>query len=294
MSTAAVRSANLSFRVLTPPDQGALEIFLERHLASSVTLLAYIKRGGLEDQGQPYQGTYVAAWDGETIISVAVHYTNGIAVVQASQSLTPIVRMAVAESGRPVTAVQGPWSQVEAAIGALAVAPRSKFVGRPHSLLTLGLSKLQVPDGVKSGDVKVRNAVAADIPTLVPWLVAQQVETAGVADTPELRERVHQELLQQAGASGLFVAETDHIVATASFEVWSPPTVKIGGVYSPPALKNKAYGACAVFGALHLAKTHGVQRAVILCDRNDAGTQKSYQALGFTALGDYGVLRYTG
>tara|TARA_R110000868_G_scaffold19481_1_gene83771 strand:+ start:2806 stop:3690 length:885 start_codon:yes stop_codon:yes gene_type:complete len=294
MSTAAVRSTNLSFRVLDPSEQGALEIFLERHWSSSVTLLAYVRAGGLQDQGQAYQGTYVGAWDGATLIAVAVHYTNGIVVVQASQSLTPIVRMAVAESRRSVTAIQGPWSQVEAAVGALAVAPRTKFVGRPQTLSTLDLSKLQVPDAVKSGKVKVRNATAADIPKLVPWIVALQIETSDAVDTPELRARVSEELSQQAAASGLFVAETDRIVATACFEIWSPPTVKIGGVYSPPALKDKAYGACAAFGALHLAQSHGVKRAVILCDRNNMTAQKSYRALGFTALNDYGVLRYTG
>ena len=228
------------------------------------------------------------------MIAVAVHYSNGIVVVQANQWLAQLVHVAVAESAWPVTAVQGPWSQAEAAVAALGIASWRKFIGRPQTLSTFDLSKLQVASAIKKGHVKVSNATAADFPKIVPWLVAQQIQTAGAVDTPEFRARVHAALRQQAEASGLIVAETGRIVATACFEIWSPPTVKIGGMYSPPTWKDKAYGACAVFGALQLAQSHGVRRAIILCDRNNMAAQKFYHALGFTALSDYGVLRYVG
>jgi len=289
-----VRSANLTFRVLTPPDQGALEIFLERHWSSSVTLIAYSRSGGLFDQGYPFQGTYVAAWDGATIVALAVHYSNNVMVVQAPQSLTPIVRMAASESRRPVMAVQGPWPQVEAAVGALGIAPRNKFVGKPQSLSTLDMGKLQVPEVMGRGEVTARKATMDDIPTLVSWISEMHVQSNGATDSPELRDYVEQELQQQVQASGLFVAETDHIVATACYEIWSPPTVKIGSVYAPPEYKDKGYAACAVYAALELARSHGVQRAAILCDRNNMALQRSYRAMGFMAPNDYGVLRYAG
>ncbi|MEQ9449029.1 MAG: hypothetical protein RLN70_09005, partial [Rhodospirillaceae bacterium] len=132
---------------------------------------AYARKGGLVDQGYPFQGTYVAAFDGSTIVAVAAHYTNGMLVVQATQSLRPIVHKALEQSGRPLTAVQGPWGHVEAAVAALRIAPREKFVGRPQAVATVEMTNLKAPENIERGEATARPATREDIPKLLPWMI---------------------------------------------------------------------------------------------------------------------------
>lgn len=281
------RTAGPHIRPLAAGDERAFELFLHRHWSTSVTLRANAKAAGFENQGEPGQGTYYAAWEGETIVGAAAHYTNDVIVLEAPRALIQVVRGVFAASGRAVAAIQGPWPQVEAAVATLAL-KRDKMTGMAKMLSTLDLTKMAKPDVLKRGQVKVREAAAADIDALVPWYIAHHTENSGFTATSEAARET---LQQQIDVHGLYVAETDRIVAMAGFEVWQSDVVKIGGVYTPPALKDKGYAGAAVAGALMVAQTHGVGRAIILCSKTDSAAQKIYRAIGFTSLSDYGVLR---
>ncbi|MBY0511071.1 MAG: hypothetical protein K2P94_13095 [Rhodospirillaceae bacterium] len=286
-ATMPSRTAGPQIRPLTAGDERAFELFFQRHWSTSVTLRANAKAAGLEDQGAPGQGTYYAAWEGATIVGAAAHYTNDVIVLEAPRALNQVVRGVFAASGRAVAAIQGPWPQVEAAVATLAL-KRDKMAGQAKMLSTLDLTKMMKPDVLKRGQVKVREAAAADIEALVPWYIAHHIENSGFTASSDAARDA---LQQQIDVRGLFVAETDRVVAMAGFEVWQSDVVKIGGVYTPPALKDKGSAAAAVVGALMAAQTHGVGRAIILCGKNDSAVQKAYRAIGFTSLSDYGVLR---
>ena len=49
----------LVVRLLGPDDRAPLEAFLERHADSSLFLRSNLRAGGLVDEGEPFQATWV-------------------------------------------------------------------------------------------------------------------------------------------------------------------------------------------------------------------------------------------
>ncbi|TAL02030.1 MAG: hypothetical protein EPO08_08230 [Rhodospirillaceae bacterium] len=292
MSNTYLRIADTNLRPLAPGDEPAVDAYLNRHWASTMFMRANLRMGGLVDQGHPTQGTYVAMWDGATIEGLAVHYRNGALVLHAARHLGIVVREAVAISQRPVMAIAGPWLQVETAATSTGVVERSRMVGTPQVLMTLDLGKLAVPEAAIRENVRARLATMADLETLLPWRMARDAETHGLPNTPPRRAAVRADMAEQIRVQGLYVAETKRLVAMASYDTWQPDGVQIGGVWVPPALREKGYGAVAVAEAALAAYGHHVPRATLLLEKAHRSTAMSYRALGFTSIGDYGMLSY--
>ncbi len=288
------RSDESNLRILVPGDELVLERHLSRYAASSVALRANLQIGGILDQGQPYQGTYAALWDGATILAVAAHYWNGALMLQAPRAVGEVIRAAVAGSGRPVTFVQGPWSQVQAAADILGAMSNQRWIGRVYDLRLLDISKLQIPDPVKRREARHRVATAADLEFLLSWEASREAEISGVTESLEQRARVRGKLEQLIAQTALYVAETTQspprIVAMAYIEYGVPGLIQIGGIWSPPLVKDKGYAAVAVAGAVLAAQVHGFKQASLLADKASTATLNSYRALGFTSIGEYGFL----
>ena len=64
--------------------------------------------------------------------------------------------------------------------------------------------------------------------------------------------------------------------------------VQIGGVWTPPELRGRGYARRVVAGALRVAKREGVTRAVLFTENPAA--RRSYEALGFRRVGEFGVI----
>jgi len=275
-----------------PGDEAALESHLLRHWASSMLLRSNFRAYGLVDEGQPRQATYVAAWEGATIMGMATHFGDGTLLLQAPRSLAPIVRAAVATSRRPVTRITGPWPQVEAAVSALGLPPRTLHSGKPRVLASLDVGKLQPPDLVTRNEASARLATQADLNLIVPWRTAWDL--ASGLNTSEAAVRAA--LDQQIGVHGVFVVESrrsSQPVAMVAYDVWLPDAVQAGRALLAPALtdaRDKAFAAVGVAFAVSAAAAHGVKRAAVLVDGNDYHTLMAYRALGFTPIGDFGTL----
>src|SRR5258708_39253838 len=99
-------------RQLATGDEAALEAFLRSHTESSMFLRSNLRRVGLVDEGQPYQASYVAAFDGQAIIGVMAHCWNGMLNVQAPEAIDAIAPAVVAATGRTVLGLSGPGDQV--------------------------------------------------------------------------------------------------------------------------------------------------------------------------------------
>ncbi len=286
-TSAVKRPAGPVMGILAPGDAHTLELFLQRHWSTSVTLRANLRAAGLDNMGQPHQGTYFAAWEGATIVGVAAHYNDDVVVLQAPRALQQIVRGVVAASNRAVAAIQGPWPQVEAAVAALGFA-RDKLTGKAQILSTLDLARMLTPDLIKRGQVKIREANPSDLKTLLPWHAAHQEGNTPFVDSSDATRAA---LQMRIDAQAMYIAETDRPVAMVCFDMWQGDAVKIGAIHTLPALKDKGFARAAIVGALQAAQQRGVTRAIILCDKTDTASQRAFGAIGFTTLSDYGVLR---
>jgi predicted GNAT family acetyltransferase len=293
MSNQILRAPEPTLHPVLPGDEHALYRYLDQHWASTMLIRSNLRIGGLVDQGHPTQGTYIAMWDGPTIEGLAVQYGTGALIVHAPRHLGMVAREALAVSGKPLTAIVGPWLQVETIATALGVADRSRLSGTPQVMMTIAIKDTAVPEAVIRENVRGRLAVEADLETLVPWRLARDRETFGLADSPQRRNAVIADMKEQIRVQGLYVAETNRLVAMAGYDVWQREGVQIGGIWVPQALRLKGYGAVAVAEAALGAMGHGVPRAALLVEKAHRSTIASYRHLGFTPVGDYGVLSYT-
>ena len=101
--------------MMAPSPQAALEIHLVRHWSTSTMMRANLRAGGLSDEGEYSRGTYVAMFDGATILGVAAHYRDDSLMLQAQRGLAQVARGAVGESKAPVERIIGAWTQVNGA-----------------------------------------------------------------------------------------------------------------------------------------------------------------------------------
>jgi predicted GNAT family acetyltransferase len=61
-------------------------------------------------------------------------------------------------------------------------------------------------------------------------------------------------------------------------------------VYTPPSLRGRGYARAVVAGSLLAARARGVRQAVLFTGKDNDHAQRAYRALGFTVVGDYGVV----
>jgi RimJ/RimL family protein N-acetyltransferase len=277
-------------RVLLEGDQPALEEFLAGHADSSMFLLANSRKGGLVDRGLPFQATYAAAFEGGRIMAVAAHSWLGTVLLQAPVRLAEVVRAAVAASGRRAKGLLGPYEQTLAAAEALGAA-RVEHEGR-ELLYALDLRALRTPEALASGRVRCRRPREPELPLLIDWRADYVLEALVEDPGPDLRARcaVSIELLHADGADFL-LEEAGAPVAYCCYNARIAEAVQIGGVWTPVPLRGRGYARCVVAGALEAAASQGASRAILFTPEANLPARRSYESLGFSVVGDYGLIR---
>ncbi|HXJ32854.1 MAG TPA: GNAT family N-acetyltransferase [Candidatus Eisenbacteria bacterium] len=280
-------------RVLGPDDVPALESFLLEHRDSSLFLRSNLRTAGIVDRGEPYQGTYAAAFDGDRLVGVAAHCWNDSLVVQAPAAVAIVVREAVRVSGRRIRGIVGPWAQLVAARTALGLDGAATRMCSHDDLFALELAALVVPAPLAEGRVHCRATRADDLDLVTRWRVGYRTELMGGVDGPELRRlaRDEIELLHRAGSS--FLLENGGApVAFSAFNARLPDVVQIGGVWTPPALRSRGYARAVVAGSLVAARAEGVTRSILFTGEDNPAAQRAYVALGYRRIGDYGLILF--
>lgn len=270
--------------LLGPGDEDELERFLVAHADSSMFLRGNVRRAGLVDRGEPLQGTYVAAREDGAIVAVAAQVWNGMVLVQGrADAVGEVARDAVARAGRAVKGLSGPYAQVVAARAALGLATAPAMLDTREDLLALALANLRVPPPLADGRWVCRNPVVDDNPTLDEWSFDYQTEALGAAPT---RERPPRREFRPRPSDWVLVAD-GALAASCTFTAELPDAVQIGGVYTPPPLRNRGYARAVVAGALLDARERGVTRAVLFTTNPPA--RAAYEAIGFRVTGEYGL-----
>jgi GNAT superfamily N-acetyltransferase len=282
--------AHVTVTVLGAGDEARLEAFLAAHPDSSMFLRANLRAVGLVDRGEPLHGTYAAAVDGDRIIAVACHTWHGVVLLQAPVALDAVARLAVERSGRSVRGFIGPWAQVLAARDALRLGESSTRHVSREILYALPLAGLAVPESLRAGVVTCRRPSDAELTLIAKWRAAYNRETVASDDPLEARREV--ERLHAAGVDFVLVRDGAP-VAYSTFNARLPEMVQVGGVFTPPVLRSRGYGRCVVAGSLLQARTDGAERAILFTAETNWPARHAYEALGFRAVGDYGLMFFT-
>jgi predicted GNAT family acetyltransferase len=275
-------------RPLIPEDGPALEAFLAHRLTSSIFLASNMRHVGLVDRGERYQGTYVAAIEGEDILAVAAHYWNGMLILQAPEYLDQVVAVVVKLSGRSLNGLIGLDVQVQEAKVCLGLVHADYQLDEADGLYSLSLDALVVPEQLRTGQLLGRRLKAEDLDLATAWRVAYSVELLGSDDNQDLwdESRVGTEEKLRTGESWVLEVDGD-VVANTSFNAAVREAVQIGGVYTPPKLRGRGYGRAVVAASLIDARNEGVEKAVLFTGDVNRPARKAYAALGFQRIGDY-------
>jgi RimJ/RimL family protein N-acetyltransferase len=279
-------------RILAPGDEAILSAFLAKTPETAMFLRSNLAAGGLEDRDQPYQGTYVGAFDGEDLVGVAALYWNGNAMLHAPTARAAALAAAALAAcpGRSCQGVLGAPDAVAEVLRLPAFADRHLRVAARQVLLACDLADLPPPtahtDRVRAADPRDREALA-------DWRHAYLREALGAQDSPALRIQAQDEIDRAVDAGRLYLlCMGDNILATAAFNATLPEIVQVGGLYCPPAERGLGYGRIVLHGALLAAREKGVARAVLFAAEANVAALRSSQALGFKPAADYALAFY--
>jgi ribosomal protein S18 acetylase RimI-like enzyme len=278
-------------RILQPGDRAALEAFLLPRVESSMFLVGNMRTAGLVDCGRLYEGTYAAAFDDGEIIAVVAHYWNRNLVFQATIHLDALWRAAVKASGRPIRGLIGPSDQVGSVKATLSLDDELVQLDETENLYSLTLEDLVIPSALRSGTLQGRRMESRDLDLVTAWRVDFSIEALDEEDSPQLRAgcRVGMERSLREGRTWVLEAEA-RPVACSSFNTAIAEAVQIGGVWTPPELRNRGYGRAVVAASLLDARAEGAAKAILFTGEENIPAQKAYEALGFRRIGDYRIL----
>ncbi len=221
-----------------------------------------------------------------------MHSWHNVVFLQAPDTAVEVAHLASAKSQRPILALVGPWSQVEAARIGLGLAERPMQKHAREDMFALNLSDLVVPSALSSDAVTCRRADSADLELLRDWRYGYEMESTGLAETEETRSFAAKAIEGHVERGEAFVLEAaDRCpVAMAAYNARVDDMVQIGGVWTPAALRGRGYARSAVAGALQQARREGIRRAVLYTEEDNITARRAYEAIGFKRIGDYGVV----
>lgn len=281
-------------RVVGREQEAALVRFLERHPDTTMFFRANLRKAGIVDRAEMYQGTYVGVFEHDEVVGAAVHYWNGDIHVECPVDLEQAVRVAAASSGREVRGFLGPWDQIVAARRAMGLADAAARTESREDLFALDLDRLRVPAAIQRGEVACRLATSADLEGgLIDWRLDFEVENLGGVPSERRRARGRQLLEGCLAQDALFVLERDGAIASMSaFNAVLPDCVQIGSVFTPPEQRSRGYARAVVAGSLLIARSNGVQRSLLFTEYDNVAARTAYRALGYERVGSFGLILY--
>ena len=279
----------MNVRQLHESDRKVVEAFLANHRDSSMFLRQNIARAGFDYHGNFLEAEYHGAFDEGGLAGIVGHCWNGMLLVQAPRGLDLLAPHAIEQSRRRVTGTSGPAEQVRLAIDVLGLTDAPKLKAEDEGLYVLDLNDLVVPHPLALGDIECRPPRPDEYETLRTWRFDYDVEALGSAPTDATRQRSSRFLDAQIQEQNVWVAvSAARPVSLAAFNAALPDIVQLGGIYTPPEHRSHGFARAAVAASLLAARQRGVTRAVLFTANPFA--VRSYEAVGFHRVGDYGLV----
>jgi predicted GNAT family acetyltransferase len=136
------------------------------------------------------------------------------------------------------------------------------------------LRTLRHPDGVPG---RLRRAGTDDAERLIDWMRGFEVDTGGVATTPEtLRRRI--------GAGLVWTWDHGEPVAMAALTTPLAGTTRVGLVYTPPEHRRHGYAAACTAAVSQVGLDTGAQRCILYTQLGNPQSNAIYRSLGYEPI----------
>jgi GNAT superfamily N-acetyltransferase len=282
----------LELRTLKESDAEELEAFLVQHRDTSMFLRSNARRAGLTYAGQRLQATYVGRFQDGEMVGVVAHAWNGLLLLQAPADGAAIAQRCIQVSRRAVSGLAGPASQVRECRIALGLAGAPATLEEDEDLYALDLAGWVMPPALTGDAVTGRAPLESERELLRAWRHAFEVEANGRRpDDVDVRARADTMIDEQIADGVAFVTVFSGTpVSYAAFNAVLPDIVQLGGVYTPHERRGRGYAKAVVAYSVSVARQRGAERAVLFT--NNPSAARSYEAVGFRRVGDYGVVLF--
>lgn len=270
-------------------DEAALEVFLSKHLTTTMFMRGNLRQYGLGNRDTPYAMRYFAKWLGNEVIGVGAIANIGTLMAQADMCLDEIVAHMVAElPDHQPFGILGPPHIVKVLTVAFKTEACPTAMNHTEPLFLMGKSELKIPG---MAGMVLRPSRMEDLPLMAKWNHAYNIEVLGGEDTAASREENCKQAVSsiERGHQRLLVKEGE-VIAQTNFNATLPDAVQIGGVYTPPCRRGNGFARRAV--ALHLAEAfaEGVEHAILFSASEAASNV--YRSIGFRQVGEYKIVLF--
>lgn len=269
----------MSWREATEADRPAVEAVLRARIETAMFPLGNLARHGMSG-GHPRAMTFWIAGDP---VEAALGVTGeGMVLPQ----LTPgrAGDAAALLTGRRIMGMAGETAQVRALAAALGLRPGEAEMDSDEPLLALDLADLRMPE---VAGLALEPWSEARLPLLSAWRTAYGREAMGWGGDADARGAREAAAMVAGGQHRVLLRDGEPVAATG-FNARLPGVVQVGGVWTPPPLRNRGLARAAV--ALHLAeaRAEGVARAILFSASEAAA--RAYRAVGFAEVGRFALM----
>ena len=134
-----------------------------------------------------------------------------------------------------------------------------------------------------------RFAERRDLDLLAQWIDAFRIEAnVGAHDDPRVTA---ERWLKGIGKTVYLWEDGDHAVAMAAVGGETPRGIRVGPVYTPPALRGRGYASNVVAAATADQLAKGRTFCFLFTNRANPTSNKIYQALGYQPVADIDMYR---
>jgi len=137
-----------------------------------------------------------------------------------------------------------------------------------------------------------RAAIEDDVPLLVGWRNAFQVEALGHARSVERAEAIIRAGLARGDRHQLW-ADGDEVVAWAEAGLPNLGMSRVGPVYTPPGLRGRGYGSAVTAAVSRWARDAGAKHVLLFTDLANPTSNSVYQKIGYRPLFDTCEVEFT-
>lgn len=265
-------------RRATPEDIPAVLRFLQAHEATSMFPISNLLGHG------PATESWITPANGKVTGFLGVTEFGNL-LPQAPQTDWAAARSLLA--GRAVTSLAGPPEQCHALQAALGLEQAATRLHKIEPGFSLDLSQMTMPDCSGLHLTPIRKT---DLPLVTQWRAAALIETMGFTPEAAPAEALRQVLVWQKDDRHRILWRDTTPLSLAGANAEIPQVLQVGGVYTPPVLRNQGLARRAV--ALMLAEAHGrgIARALLFAASEAAA--RAYTALGFRRSHDFGLTMF--
>lgn len=266
-----------------PAQRAELEAILTDRIDHAMFPLTNLRSHGLSSGGFPGSHPHATRFWRVGDRSV-VALTRGGMILALLDPGCDLSRLPAVLTGQTVQGAAGPAASIRPVISALGLVGTPARLDEDEPGFALDLERLQMPH-LSHVSLVPASAVPRDL--LASWRAAATVETQGMPQA-QANEHATQDVEGWLDRDSHRVLLQDgRPVALTGFNATLPEIVQVGGVYTPPQLRNRGHARTAV--ALHLAEARdrGCARAVLFAATPAA--VRAYLALGFLPAASFAL-----